>query len=134
MAVKTEIQGLDELNRALAKMVPEVTREAEAGIFAGGFIIQAEAQKNAPREYGDLARSAYNRKRQGGTEVGFDAAYAIYVHENMESKTVGAGIPRPSGLGTYWNPGGPKFLERAVNEKSKDVLSEVARRIAGVIK
>ena len=132
MAVNVKIEGLDELNRALAKMVPEVTKEAEAGIFAGGFIIQAEAQKNAPREYGDLARSAYNRKRQGGTEVGFDAAYALYVHENMEQKLKGQ--PRPSGLGTYWNPGGPKFLERAVNEKAKDVLDEVARRIAGVIK
>ena len=130
--MKTEIQGLDELNRALAKMVPEVTKEAEAGIFAGGFIIQAAAQENAPREYGDLARSAYNRKRQGGTEVGFDEAYALYVHENMEQKLKGQ--PRPSGLGTYWNPGGPKFLERAVNEKAKDVLDEVARRIAGVIK
>ena len=132
MAVKIEIQGIDELNRALAKMVPEVTREAEAGIFAGGFIIQAEAQKNAPREYGDLARSAYNRKQSRGTEVGFDAAYALYVHENMEQKL--RGVPRPSGLGTYWNPGGPKFLERAVNEKSKDVLDEVARRVAGVIR
>ena len=130
--MKTEIQGLDELNRALAKMVPEVTREAEAGIFAGGFIIQAAAQENAPREYGDLARSAYNRKQSRGTEVGFDEAYAIYVHENMEQKLKGQ--PRPSGLGTYWNPGGPKFLERAVNEKAKDVLDEVARRIAGVIK
>jgi len=130
--VKTEIQGLDELNRALRDLVPEVTKEAEAGIFAGGFIIQAAAQENAPREYGDLARSAYNRKTQGGTEVGFDAAYALYVHENMEQKL--RGQPRPSGLGTYWNPGGPKFLERAVNEKSQDVLDEVARRVAGVIR
>lgn len=132
MAVKTEIQGLDELNKALRDLAPKIAAESEAGIFAGGFIIQAAAQENAPREYGDMARSAYNRKQPRGTEVGFDAAYALYVHENMEQKLKGQ--PRPSGLGTYWNPGGPKFLERAVNEKAKDVLAEVEKRIAGAIK
>lgn len=46
--------------------------------------------------------------------VGYTAKYAIYVHENMEMKLKGQ--PRPSGLGTYWNPGGPKFLERPARE------------------
>jgi hypothetical protein len=34
---------------------------------------------------------------------------------------------RPSGNGTYWNPGGPKFLERAVNSNHKFILDELAR-------
>lgn len=126
-----EIEGLEALNRALRELAPKLTAEAEAGIFEGGFIIQAQAQRNAPREYGDLFRSAYTRKDGRNTRVGFDEAYALYVHENMESETVGAGIPRPSGLGTYWNPGGPRFLARAVDEKAPDVLAVVERRLAG---
>lgn len=47
--------------------------------------------------------------------VGYTAAYALYVHENMEMKL--AGEPRPSGLGVYWGPnGGPKFLEQPARE------------------
>jgi hypothetical protein len=48
--------------------------------------------------------------------VGFNAAYAIWVHENMEMWPPGmrlAGIPRPT-KGYYWDPQGrgqPKFLE-----------------------
>lgn len=132
MRVDVKIEGLDDLNRALAAIVGEVTQEAVDGIFEGALVIQGAAQKNAPYEYGDLVRSAYTRKLQDGAETGFEAAYAVYVHENMEQTLKGQ--PRPSGLGTYWNPGGPKFLERAVNEHSQDVLDAVIRRVAGVVR
>jgi len=130
MAVK--IEGMDDLNRALRELAPEVTKEARAGIFAGALIIQAESQKNTPVEYGNLRGSAYTNKLPQGAEVGYSAAYAIYVHENMEQKLKGQ--PRPSGLGTYWNPGGPKFLERAVNEKASEMLDQVAARVGKVLK
>ena len=132
MAVKTEIQGLDELNRALRELAPEVTKEAQAGIFAGALIIQAESQRNTPVEYGNLRGSAYTNKLPQGAEVGYSAEYAIYVHENMEQKLKGE--PRPSGLGTYWNPGRPKFLERAVNEKASEVLDQVAARVGRALR
>lgn len=130
MRVDVKVEGLGELNTALRRLVPEMTEAAHEGIHEGALIIQGKAQKNAPFEYGDLSRSAYTRKIPQGAEVGFEAAYAIYVHENMEQTLKGQ--PRPSGLGTYWNPGGPKFLERAVNEHAQDVLNAVIRRIASV--
>lgn len=49
--------------------------------------------------------------------VGYTAAYALYVHENLDPKTMGLSIPRPSGLGVYWGPSGqPKFLEGPFRE------------------
>lgn len=157
MAVKGfEIEGMDELNKALADLVPEVNEAAMAGMFAGGLIIQGESQKGVPVEYGNLRASAYTampgnltRVDESGldasenrpdptipagskfVEVGHTANYAIYVHENMEQTLKGE--PRPSGLGTYWNPGGPKFLEKAVNENAREVLDQVAVRIGKVI-
>ena len=128
-----EVEGMDELNRALAELSPEVTKEVEAGIYAGGLVIQAEAQKNTPVEFGNLRGSAYTQRAMigSGVEVGYSAEYAIYVHENMEQTL--AGESRQSGLGTYWNPGGPKFLERAVNEKADEVLDQVRARVEKAI-
>jgi hypothetical protein len=90
-------------------------------------MVQGKAQENTPVEYGNLRGSAYTNKIPKGAEVGFSAEYAIYVHENLEQKLKGE--PRPSGLGTYWNPGGPKFLERAVTEN----LDEISDLVEGYI-
>jgi hypothetical protein len=132
MKVNTRLEGLDELNAELRRLIPKMTEAAHAGIHEGVLIIQGKAQKNAPFEYGDLVRSAYTNKIAMGAEVGFEAAYALYVHENMEQKL--RGEPRPSGFGTYWNPGGPKFLERAVNEHAGDVVKAVVRRVSEATK
>ena len=49
--------------------------------------------------------------------VGYMAYYALYVHENLDPKTMGMDIPRESGLGVYWGPHGqPKFLEQPFRE------------------
>ena len=124
---------MNELNRALSDLAPEVTKEVEAGLYAGGLVIQAEAQKNTPVEFGNLRGSAYTQRAMfgSGVEVGYSAEYAIYVHENMEQTL--AGEPRQSGLGTYWNPGGPKVLERAVTEKADEVLDQVRARVEKAI-
>lgn len=127
-----EFDGLEELNAALSRLAPVVSEEAQAGLFAGGLIIQRESQKNTPVEYNVLRASAFTNKKPKGVEVGYGAEYAIYVHENMEQTLKGE--PRESGLGTYWNPGGPKFLEKAVNENAGEVFEQVRKRIARVIK
>ena len=115
-----EVDGLDDLNRQLRELAKESPRAVERAAFAGGLKIQGYAQENVPVEYGNLKGSGYTQKIPLGSEVGFSAEYAIYVHENMEQKLKGE--DRPSGLGTYWNPGGPKFLERAVNENADEVV------------
>ena len=58
--------------------------------------------------------------------VGYTAAYALHVHENIEM--AGAGMPRkPPGRGLYWDPQGraqAKFLEapaRMYRERIKQI-------------
>ena len=145
MAVTTKIEGMDELNRELQRLAKDVAPEAlDRAAFAAGLVLQGAAQRNVPVEFGNLRASAYTQGSKGSAtrldtsnlkpdenlpdpaptqkmiaDVGFTARYAVYVHENMEQTL--AGQPRPSGLGTYWNPGGPKFLERALNKKSREI-------------
>jgi hypothetical protein len=57
--------------------------------------------------------------------VGYTAAYALYVHEDVEMKL--AGKSRPSGRGVYWGPSGQaKFLEQPAREK-RDRIAEIVR-------
>ncbi len=61
--------------------------------------------------------------------VGYTAAYALYVHENMEQKLLGQ--PRPSGLGTYWSPNGqPKFLEGPARELRPELAAIVKQALS----
>lgn len=64
--------------------------------------------------------------------VGYTAQYALHVHENMEPKTLGKNIPRPSGLGYFWGPSffGPKFLEAPARLFSKEIVQIVANTFA----
>ncbi|MCE8418554.1 HK97 gp10 family phage protein [Rhodovulum sulfidophilum] len=125
MAIKVE--GLDDLNRQLRKIARDAPEAAQRGAYAGGLLIQGEGQKLTPVEHNNLRGSAYTQKIPKGAEVGFSAEYAIFVHENLEQKRKGK--PRPSGLGTYWNPGGPKFLEKAVDENAEAVRDLVEAEI-----
>lgn len=124
------VEGFDEVMRNLNREIDAVPEKTMAGLMAGGLTIQASAQRKVPVEHGNLRASAYTRKDMGGAlavEVGFTAAYAVYVHENLEQRL--AGQPRPSGLGVYWGgqaDSGPKFLSRAVTETSSRVLDLVA--------
>lgn len=123
MAVGIKVEGLDDLNKELKALAKEAPAAVRRGSFAGGLVIQKASENNTPVEYGNLRGSAYTQRTALGAEVGHTSAYALFVHENMEQKLKGE--PRPSGLGTYWNPGGPKFLERAVNENEQEVVDIV---------
>lgn len=59
--------------------------------------------------------------------VGFTAKYALFVHENLNPKTLGQNVPRPSGLGVFWGPAmfGPKFLEAPARMFAKDIVNIV---------
>ena len=64
--------------------------------------------------------------------VGYTAKYALFVHENMQPKTLGMGVRRPSGLGMFWGPSqyGPKFLEGPAREFAKEVVDIVTTAFA----
>lgn len=57
--------------------------------------------------------------------VGYSAASAIYIHENIEMKR--RGLPRPQGRGVYWGPAGQaKFLE----QPAREMRGELGKMIA----
>lgn len=132
MDIGANVNGVEELNRALRRLGGEVTAAVEAAAFAAGLVIQGKAQDNTPVEYGNLRASAYTKRIPKGAQVGFTSEYALFVHENMEQKL--EGLPRSSGLGTYWNPGGPKFLERGVNENLHELDSIIRTYVARVLR
>ena len=126
------VQGFDEVLKNLNREIKAIEHRSLAGLKAAGLKVQREAQKRVPVEHGDLKRSAFTNTVSDSppsVEVGFSAVYAIFVHENMEQRLKGK--PRPSGLGSYWNPGGPKFLESAVRDLAKDIV-ETVRKYARV--
>lgn len=131
MAVK--LKGQSKVLKNLNKELKNIKNATFEGLLKGGFIIERESNKRVPIETGVLRASSYVRKNQDGKRsvvIGYSSSYAIFVHENMEMKL--KGLPRQSGLGVYWGPKGEaKFLERAIAEKSKDVL-EVVRITAKV--
>lgn len=66
--------------------------------------------------------------------VGFTAAYALWVHENMEMKLKGLPRRKPA-KGYYWDPqgiAGPKFLEGPARELSNS--GELSRILLSVMK
>lgn len=117
---------LDNLNHT----IENIKGETIGGLLAGGLIVQREAQKNVPVEYGNLRGSAYTRRAMDNSlavEIGFSANYALFVHEQLEVKH--AGEPRPSGLGTFWGPHGePKYLEHALTTKHTEIIDAIVKR------
>lgn len=124
-----DLVGVMKNLNAELNSLKSVTRE---GLLESGLLVQRRSQPRAPSEHGGagLVGTAYTRLSPSNpnvVQIGYTAAYALYVHEDLEQKLKGK--PRPSGLGVYWGPRGePKFLERPLNESRKDILTIVARR------
>lgn len=123
----TDNHGLANVLKNLNREIDAIEGNSMAGLLAGGLVVQGEAQRRVPREYGNLVGSAYTRKAQNdanAVEVGFTAEYAIWVHENREATLKGE--ERPSGLGVYWGPNGePGFLANAVRAKMRAIVNMV---------
>lgn len=113
------VVDLTEFNKSLRALSKEIDVSIVPAAFAAATVIEGHAKDNVPVEFGFLRGSSYVQRITKGAETGFTEEYALYVHENMEQTLEGQ--PRPSGLGTYWNPGGPKYLERAVNENADEI-------------
>jgi hypothetical protein len=128
------LKGLDECLANLNREIKGIEDATIGGLLAAGLIIQRDAQKHVPVEHGFLRASAFTRKAIGstdqkpGVEVGFSAAYALFVHENLEQKWKGK--PRLSGLGVYWGPAGePQFLTHAIERNNEAILDAIKSRV-----
>lgn len=117
--ITTRMSGLAtvlaNLHRAHARVIAGATR----GLTVAGLLLQRTSQDMVPVEFGPLRASAYTRPFGFlAVEVGYTAAYALWVHEAVAMKL--RGQPRrqrpggPPPIGNYWDPSPharAKFLE-----------------------
>lgn len=132
-----KVTGLDEVMGNLNREIGNIKGGTMEGLYAAGLLVQGESQRRVPVDKGNLKASAYTRRDPSGkpeVEVGFTAAYAPFVHENMEMKLKGKPRPRggyKSSQGRYWDPqgkAGPKFLQNAVNDNRGRIVQIIHRR------
>lgn len=131
-----KVEGLEEINRNLNRQIAGIKGDVLAGLLAAGLLVQRDAQLHVPVDTGNLKASAYTRKKpdapanRPAVEVGFTAAYAVFVHENMEQTLKGQPRTSGSGKGRYWDPqgrAGPKFLQNAVANNQRIILDTIAK-------
>ncbi len=116
-----KVKGLKTAIDKTRKFQQKVEMDKRRGLTKIGLFVKGAAQKNVPVDTGNLRSSAFSKLSSSMKEVviGFTAKYAIYVHENLEQTL--KGVKRQSGRGWYWNAGGPKFLERAINDNEATI-------------
>lgn len=128
---KVKLTGVQKVLANIRKEGEAAIKRATGGLLAAGFLIEGEAKRRVPVEHGPLRASGYTRmhpQKELTVQIGFSAAYAIFVHENLEQKLKGK--PRPSGKGVYWGPSlsGPRFLASAADDNTQKILDIVVRR------
>lgn len=121
--------------RTVATVVANMKKEStiaamkvSRGLRVAGTFIQRTSQKEVPVDEANLKGSAFTRADGVGFDtkvtVGYEAAYAVFVHENIEMKLKGQPRAKPS-KGRYWDPQGrgkSKFLEDPVKNNRVEIL------------
>lgn len=140
--VSIKIENAEQIRRAYSKSPALMTKSLTQAIRKAVFLIQGRATSNAPSVTGRLRGSAYSRFYPMKGEVGFKAKYAAAVHNGYGAFDIypkgkkalfwtGAGHPvrRVRHPGYAGNP----FLQKAVDEKSRDVNNFLARAVQDVL-
>lgn len=127
------IKGMRELIAQLKTRKKEQIVKFKRGMFKAGLFLQGESQKIAPVDKGNMRASAFTRVQATGTRiivtVGYTAAYAIYVHEDLElrhgadynawyGEEIAAGVKHSRGENQQ-----AKFLEQPARTKRKQMAA-----------
>lgn len=137
MANLVRIDGTQEVIRNLQKVEGKITKAILRGMVKAGLHLQRKSQQIVPVDTGNLRNSAFTRKQGTGDNVdvivGYTAAYAIYVHENLEARhgvRIAAGRDIDTGRFTgkqITTQLQAKFLEKPAKEEAR-VMGEIIRR------
>lgn len=104
-----ERQVIANLNKAIDKIGNDFSRDA---MTQAALLVKARSVRLTPVKYGDLRKSSYINVYKTGqgfnAEIGYTAAYAVYVHE------IDKAYKAP---GTQW-----KFLETALAMSQQEIL------------
>jgi len=111
-----KLVGADKILRNLNRAIIKIKGRNVQGLTQGALLIQRRSQDDTPVDTGNLKSSHYvevEKTSKGPiAEIGCQAAYAPWVHENPNAKhKVG-----------HW-----KFLENAIKSSVHDVLKIIER-------
>lgn len=107
------LKGLTQVLAALRKVQSDMEKKRKTALNHIGIIVKADAVKMTPVDTSNLRNSAYIDV--DGSErvlVGYTAAYAPYVHEDLEA--------------TH-EVGEAKFLEKAIKMNHARIVDELAK-------
>jgi hypothetical protein len=135
--ISVTITGADKIAQnlaAIAKMVPEA---AAAALYQEGEQLRTESQNAVPVDLGTLKNSAFVNDPQTDKDgvfvtVGYGGAakaYALAVHEYPSSYS-----PPSWQNGVQFTTGGPKYLERPLLARAKDMPARILDRIRAALK
>lgn len=85
------VRNLKAVQKALLNQIPKYRKRLRRAVLKGGLLLQRESQQIVPIEFGVLKDSAFTRLVEGDNpdkfdvEVGYEAYYAIYVHEILDN-------------------------------------------------
>ena len=128
MAIKGMAQVRKNIRQQLTLAIPS---DAERAMHIATSIIGGYATLMTPVDTSNLINSQYRIVKNTGTKVvaaiGYTAKYAAAVHEKPGTLR-GAGVPRASGRGNYWDPSGePRFLSKAGDENLAEIDNAIRR-------
>lgn len=122
MAQPTWRKQVKRLHNRLERHSRKLVKAERKGLKKAGGWLQAESQQIVPVWTGNLRGSAFTRSL--GTlfkpvvEVGYEAAYAIYVHENPNAAH-GAEFNTKHATKIAANPGHKYYFNRGANQQYK---------------
>lgn len=121
-----KVTGINTIAKNLRKADKDLLRAMRAGLIDGMAFTENKSNEIAPRDTGFLRLSSFttdidqNGRVQVG-RVGYDSTYAPYVHEMPETNN-------------FTTPGtGPKFLERAIKENVRALMSTMFRTMTRLL-
>lgn len=107
-------EGLANVQANLAKAIREIQGRTMKGVIKAAMIVGRDAKIRTPIDKGILRGSQTvtwdNVEQEPTAAVAYGASYAPFVHENLEA---------------HHEKGEAKFLERAVDAKSSEVLETI---------
>jgi hypothetical protein len=87
MANLVRIEGVSNLLRQFDRLEKSYAKGFRTGISMAGLLVQRESQLIVPVDTSNLKNSAFTRTFGSGfqsfTLVGYTAAYAVFVHEDL---------------------------------------------------
>ena len=117
MARINTVKGLATILVNLEKSSKATAKGVQRGLKKAGLLVQRESQKIVPIDTSNLKASAFTRAKGKGFDtivsVGYTAAYAIFVHENLDAK--------------HKEGKTAKFLEKPIRTLKDDILEWVKK-------